>query len=146
MKKSNASTRENDKVISAVKVKSLSYKDPALREYIDEILAMISDDVKKSIEEKRTISTTELPIHFVVDNMDYIRARKHIYYHIVQLLKNNGYRPKLDIKGSLTNMTGAYLHLTWFTEEDAKYEEHVEKCLNEHIVKKNHPIRKRRGN
>jgi hypothetical protein len=136
-----------DKVKHASELKDIVYKDIALKEYVDDILTIINDDVKQAGEEKKTMIVTELPSTFSLDVMDYQRARNHIYYHVICILKQAEYRPKLEIiKKENGEIDRVYLHLTWFSEEDVEYENHINKVLQSHIIKKqpSKPTRRRR--
>jgi hypothetical protein len=124
-------TSDRSRVLHAEIFKAQSLGDGYIQEHVKDILRLVEDDIKSSIEESRTSSQTELAVLFDIPGMDRGRARKHIYFHILRSLKKAGYIPSLEIKGK-----SVFLNVTWLSKEDDGHEKYMTSFIKSHIVKK----------
>jgi hypothetical protein len=124
------------RIIPAYRFKQQSSGDGVIQDYVNDILRVVEDDMKQSIEDEKTCSKTELAIYFDVPGMNNSRAKLHIYFHILAALKKAGYTPRLEILRLNIDKEIVFLHVTWLSKEDTSYEEYMVQFVKAHSIKK----------
>jgi len=124
------------RIIPAYRFKQQSSGDGIVQDYVNDILRVIEDDMKQSLDNERTQSKTELATYFDVPGMNNNRAKMHIYFHILTALKKAGYVPRLEQIKLAPDREMVYLHVTWFTKEDTSHEDYMDKFVKFHTIRK----------
>jgi hypothetical protein len=124
------------RIIPAYRFKLKSSGDGIIQDYVNEILRMIEDDMKQSIESEQTRCRTEISTLFDIPGMTNGRAQRYIYYHVLRALRKEGYIPAIDIKNVSPSEQHVYIHVTWFTKEDTEYEAYMDKFIKSHQVRR----------
>lgn len=123
-----------------------------VRDYVREILSVIDDDIKQTIDGglKNNYSITEVPTMFDVPGMSSARAQMYIYYLTMKKLKKKGYSMKIQFV-KRENIRKVYMHVCWFSPKDVEIEKYMNSYVKKHSLKDEQtelteaiPIRRRR--
>src|SRR3972149_9395300 len=99
------------KIIPAYHMIRQSLGDGFIEDQVNEILAIIEDDIKQAIDRKQTVSCTEISTTFSIPSMPNWRAQRYVYFHVLRALKNAQYYPRIIIQGKKAEDQQVYIHV-----------------------------------
>jgi hypothetical protein len=125
------------RIIPAYKIIEQVQGKGFIEDYVNDLLPVIEDDIKKVIDEanKQNFSVTELPTTFDIPGMDNRRAQLYIYFHIIRALKKSNYFPKLKIEGDNSKTQRVFVYVKWFSNDDLELEKYMNSFVKAHSFK-----------
>lgn len=130
-KRLDRETKHIPHIIPAYKIIEQVSGSGYIEDYVNELLPVIEDDIKNTIElpEKKNYSITEIPTVFDIPGMNNSRAQMFVYFHLLRALKKSEYFPRIHIDGKRSKEQKVYIIVKWFSEEDIE----LEKYMNDYI-------------
>ena len=126
----------NKRIIPAYHFRAQYLGDEEIEIYVNDILQSIEDDIRYAVENEEHHTQTQLSTLFSVTGMDNVRAQRHIYFHVLKALEQNGYIPHIEFKSALSQVQVVYIRTTWITKEDRETEKLMDKFIAHHQVGK----------
>jgi hypothetical protein len=125
------------KIIPAYKIIDQVQGKGFIEDYVNDLLPVIEDDIKKVIDEaeKKNFSVTELPTTFDIPGMDNRRAQLHIYFHLIRALKKSHYFPKIKIDGTNPKTQRVFMYVKWLSSDDIELEQYMNEFIKAHSMR-----------
>ncbi len=124
-------------IIPACHIIKKSQGDGLIEDAVNEILAVIEDDVTDAIDNRKTFSKTELPTTFDIPSMTNERAQKHIYFHVLMTLKKAQYHPTYEFIGKKSETQKVFIIVKWTSKDDQEMEVFMNKYIQMHTIDEN---------
>lgn len=117
--------KHKHRIIPAYHFKKEFIGDGEIKDYVNDILGTIEDDMQYAIENEMTRAKTELPTLFSVPGLSMDRARMHVYFHLLKALKSAGYTPQLVRSRKINGDLSVHIYVSWLSKKDTRNEKYM---------------------
>lgn len=99
-----------------------------------DILLVIEQDIERAIENKKDSAITEIATNIDIPPMKRLDAQRAVYYKILKELRDSGYTPRIEIRGTREGEQQVFIHTTWRTELDETQDQVMDNFIKQHSI------------